>query len=226
MSSLQLVCFDMAGTTMIDSGLVLEAFRRTIDELGVVGEEAQEAEQYVVATMGQSKIEVFTALFDSRGEIANEAFERHFVEAAHEFGVREIPGVRKVVTELRRLGFDVALTTGFSQSTREALVHELEWSDLFRVRVSPQDAGRGRPAPDMLLQCLIRLEGYDTKSLVVVGDTASDMQAGKRAGAGLCVGVLTGTDSSARLVENGADVVIDSVADLMTLGAFRNVGNS
>ena len=58
------------------------------------------AERYVVTTMlGQSKIEVFSALFDSRGEIANEAFERHFVEAAREFGVREIPGVRRVVTE-------------------------------------------------------------------------------------------------------------------------------
>ncbi len=226
MSGLQLVCFDMAGTTMIDSGLVLEAFRRTIEELGVAGEEAVRAERYVVTTMGQSKIEVFSALFDSRGEIANEAFERHFVEAAREFGVREIPGVRRVVTELRRLGFDVALTTGFSVATREALVHELEWTDLFRVRVSPEEAGRGRPAPDMLLQCLIRLEGEATNCLVVVGDTASDMQAGRRAGAGLCVGVLTGTDDAARLLEHGADVVIDSVADLMGIDVLVKVGGA
>jgi phosphonatase-like hydrolase len=216
----------MAGTTMIDSGLVLEAFRRTIEELGVSGVEAAEAEHYVVATMGQSKIEVFTALFDSRGAMANESFERHFVQAAQEYGVREIPGVRRVVTELRRLGYDVALTTGFSISTRETLVHELGWTDLFRVRVSPEDAGRGRPAPDMLLECLIRLEGYATNSLVVVGDTASDMQAGTRAGAGLCVGVLTGTDDSDRLVEHGADEVIDSVADLTRIDALANVGKA
>ena len=226
MNSLELVCFDMAGTTMIDSGLVLEAFRRTIDELGVAAEEASRAQQYVVATMGQSKIEVFTALFDSRGVMANEAFERHFVEAAHEFGVREIPGVRRVVTELRRLGFEVALTTGFSVATREALVHELGWSDLFRVRVSPQDSGRGRPAPDMLLQCLVRLEAFATNSLVVVGDTASDMLAGRRAGAGLCVGVLTGTDARARLLENGADEVIESVADLLRVGELANAGKA
>jgi phosphonatase-like hydrolase len=226
MNQLELVCFDMAGTTMIDSGLVLEAFRRTIDELGVADEEASRAQQYVVATMGQSKIEVFTALFDSRGVMANEAFERHFVEAAHEFGVREIPGVRRVVTELRRLGFEVALTTGFSVTTRETLVHELGWSDLFRVRVSPQDAGRGRPAPDMLLHCLVRLEAFATNSLVVVGDTASDMLAGRRAGAGLCVGVLTGTDAKARLLENGADEVIDSVADLLRVGGLANAGKA
>ena len=40
MNKFELVCFDMAGTTMIDSGLVLESFRRTIDELGVSGREA------------------------------------------------------------------------------------------------------------------------------------------------------------------------------------------
>ena len=129
------------------------------------------------------------------------------------------------------LNFDVSVSTwrsrrGSHDRPARHWCTRLGWSDLFRVRVSPQDAGRGRPAPDMLLQCLIRLQGYDTKSLVVVGDTASDMQAGKRAGAGLCVGVLTGTDSSARLVENGADHVIDSVADLMALDALRNVGNS
>ena len=38
--TIELICFDMAGTTVNDHGLVLEAFRRTIDEFDVVGEEA------------------------------------------------------------------------------------------------------------------------------------------------------------------------------------------
>ena len=62
--------------------------------------------------------------------------------------------------------------------------------------------------------------------MVVLGDTASDMQAGVRAGAGLCVGVLTGTDTEVRLRENGAHEVIDSVADLMNIEALRNAGKA
>jgi phosphoglycolate phosphatase-like HAD superfamily hydrolase len=50
---------------------------------------------------------------------------------------------------------------------------------------------------------------------MVVGDTASDMVAGLRAGAGYCVGVLSGNDDHARLIANGADDVIDSVVDLL-----------
>ena len=206
----------MAGTTMIDEGLVLEAFRRTIEGLKVVGDDALAAEAYVVETMGQSKIEVFTALFAERASSANDLFEHYFVEAAQELGVSEIPGARSTVETLRGLGLGVALTTGFSPGTREALVDLLGWSDLFDLRVSPADAGRGRPAPDMLLWCALRARVTAMGAVMAVGDTASDMQAGVRAGAGYCVGVRSGTDDEQRLVANGADDVIDTVVDLLS----------
>jgi phosphonatase-like hydrolase len=215
MNDVELICFDMAGTTVIDNGLVLEAFRRTIDDLEVTGEERTLAEAYVIETMGQSKIEVFTALFAQRATLANEAFERNFVDAAQELGVSEIPGARSTVETLRSIGLKVALTTGFSPSTREALIEELGWGDLFELRVSPADAGRGRPAPDMLLWCALKSQVTAMNALMVVGDTSSDMQAGLRAGAGYCVGVLSGNDDAPRLLEAGADDVIESVVDLL-----------
>jgi phosphoglycolate phosphatase len=212
--SIELICFDMAGTTVNDEGLVLAAFRRTIDELGVTGEDARQAEAYVIETMGQSKIDVFTELFDDRASVANDAFERHFVTLAQELGVSEIPGARATVEELKRRGLAVALTTGFSPATREVLIDLLGWSELFSLRVSPADAGRGRPAPDMILLCALRSRVSAVQTIMVVGDTASDMHAGRRAGVGQCVGVLSGTDDEARLLESGADRVLDSVADL------------
>jgi phosphonatase-like hydrolase len=215
MNDIELICFDMAGTTVIDNGLVLEAFRRTIDDLEVTGEERTLAEAYVIETMGQSKIEVFTALFAQRATVANEAFERNFVDAAQELGVSEIPGARSTVETLRSIGLKVALTTGFSPSTREALIEELGWGDLFELRVSPADAGRGRPAPDMLLWCALQSQVTAMNALMAVGDTSSDMQAGLRAGAGYCVGVLSGNDDAPRLLEAGADDVIESVVDLL-----------
>lgn len=215
MNDVELICFDMAGTTVIDNGLVLEAFRRTIDDLEVTGEERTLAEAYVIETMGQSKIEVFTALFAQRATVANEAFERNFVDAAQELGVSEIPGARSTVETLRSIGLKVALTTGFSPSTREALIEELGWGDLFELRVSPADAGRGRPAPDMLLWCALQSQVTAMNALMAVGDTSSDMQAGLRAGAGYCVGVLSGNDDAPRLLEAGADDVIESVVDLL-----------
>jgi phosphonatase-like hydrolase len=215
--TIELICLDMAGTTVNDHGLVLEAFRRTIEELDVVGDEATKAEAYVIETMGQSKIEVFSVLFDDRAEAANEAFERHFVKAAHEVGVSEVPGARDAIETLKSRGIAVALTTGFSPSTREVVIELLGWSDLVNLRVSPADAGRGRPAPDMVLLCALTSRVSAMQTVMVVGDTASDMQAGQRAGVGQCVGVLSGTDNHARLLASGADLVVNSVADLPKL---------
>jgi phosphonatase-like hydrolase len=222
MNDVELICFDMAGTTVLDNGLVLEAFRRTIEDLEVSADGAESAEAYVVATMGQSKLEVFTTLFGERASIANEAFERNLMESAQELGVSEIPGARSTVETLRDVGLQVALTTGFSPTTREALVHVLGWEDLFELRVSPADVGRGRPAPDMLWWCALKSQITAASSLMVVGDTASDMVSGQRAGAGYCVGVLSGNDDQARLIVNGADDVIDSVVDLLRFDLLLN----
>ena len=53
--------------------------------------------------------------------------------------------------------------------------------------------------------------------LAVVGDTASDVESGLRAGAGLVVGVLTGSGTRDELEQAGAPHVLDSVADLLPL---------
>lgn len=218
--TIELICFDMAGTMMVDEGLVLEAFRRTIEEFNVVGDDASRATAYVIETMGQSKIEVFGALFDERANDANESFERHFINAANDLGVREIPGARACVEALKGRGVGVALTTGFSPATREALIELLDWTDLFTLRVSPSDAGRGRPAPDMVLFSALKARVSAVQTIMVVGDTVSDMQAGRRAGVGQCVGVLTGTDDEERLVTSGANVVLASVTELARLEDF------
>jgi phosphonatase-like hydrolase len=220
-SAYELIALDMAGTTVTDDGVVLEAARRTFGELGLGADGAKRAEEYVVATMGQSKIEVFTALVAERAAEANEAFERHYLDAAREIGVSEVPGARATVEALRALGYLVALTTGFSPVTRESLIATLGWAELFDCRVSPADAGRGRPSPDMLWTCALRLRVSAASAVVAVGDTASDMQAGRRAAAGLSVGVLTGTDDEARLRAHGADEVVASVVDLLGLESLN-----
>jgi len=167
MNDIELICFDTAGTTVLDNGLVLEAFRRTIEDLEVSPDEAESAEAYVVATMGQSKIEVFTALFGERASIANEAFERNFVGSVEELGASEIPGARSTVETLRDVGLQVDLTTGFSPTTRESLVEVLGWGDLFELRVSPADAGRGRPASDIAV--VVRFEVPDHRGQFLDG---------------------------------------------------------
>jgi beta-phosphoglucomutase-like phosphatase (HAD superfamily) len=78
----------------------------------------------------------------------------------------------------------VELTTGFSTQTRETLIDLLGRSDLLNLRVSPKEAGRGRPAPDVLWCCAMHAQITSTSAFVALGDATSDMQTGVRAGAG------------------------------------------
>ncbi len=221
----ELVVFDMAGTTVSDDGLVERAFVLAAERSGLADSaaELEEAVAFVRETMGQSKLDVFRELTDSEeaAVAATEAFESAYGELIGRVGVTAIEGAADLFQELHDAGVKVALVTGFSRATQDTLIDALGWSDLIDVSLCPAEAGRGRPFPDLPLTALLRTGASSVGAMVVVGDTASDMISGVRAGAGLVVGVLTGTHDSETLEEAGADVVISSIADLAELLDLR-----
>ena len=221
---IELVVLDLAGTTVVDDGLVERAFARAAEAAGIGEslEDRDDALAYVRETMGQSKIEVFRALSvdEDQAQHANAAFESAYAEFVETEGVEAVPGAQDVIRRLRESGLKVALTTGFARATQDAIIDALGWRDAVDVILSPADAGRGRPYPDLPLTALLRTGATSVGAMVVVGDTASDIASGLAAGAGLVVGVLTGAHDEATLNEAGADAVIESIADLPELLGF------
>jgi phosphoglycolate phosphatase len=130
--------------------------------------------------------DVFTELLGDadKAQQANIAFEESYVNEIAKVGAVAIPGAQEMFMYLRSQNISVALTTGFSRSTLDTLITELGWRDLIDVSVTPGEAGRGRPHPDML---------------------------GKAAAT---AGVLTGAHDELTLHDAGATTVVNSVADL------------
>ncbi|GGD62217.1 phosphonatase-like hydrolase [Microbacterium murale] len=219
MTAIELVVLDMAGTTVLDDGVVEQAFQRAAERTGVAERMPwAEALQYVRDTMGMSKIDVFTHL--SGGDVAaataaTAAFEGAYSEIVAEQGVAEIPGAAEAIAQMRDAGLKVALTTGFAPVTRDALIDGLGWHGLIDIALSPVDAGRGRPAPDLVLTALLRTGTSAVAAVAVVGDTSSDVQSGRGAGAGFVAGVLSGAHDRATLERAGADAVLDDVTALL-----------
>lgn len=211
----ELVVLDMAGTTVVDDGLVEGAFARAWDRVRATDDGREAALEHVRATMGQSKIEVFRAITDEEtAQALNVQFEAAFRELIDEGRCEAIPGAEDAIRMLRDRGLRIAFTTGFSRATAEAILASLGWSDLADVVLTPADAGRGRPAPDLPLTALLRTATSSVAAMVTVGDTESDAASGRAAGAGLVVGVLTGSRDEGKLLAAGADVVLTSVVDL------------
>lgn len=214
--ALELFCLDMAGTTVADDGAVLAAFHDAIAAVEVPEAERPAMHEYVVRTMGESKIAVFRALVrdEERAQRANAAFEAAYQRQIEQGAIQPIDGAEEVIRALRDAGLKVALLTGFSAPTRNRLLASLGWDGLADVTLVPSEAGRGRPHPDLVLTALLRTGADDVAAVGVAGDTAYDMESGRRAGAPVRVGVLTGTHQEAALREAGATQVIPSIRDL------------
>ena len=217
------LCLDMAGTTVADDDSVMNAFSAAIASRNLPLAEFNAAMKYAQDTMGQSKIEVFRHILgaEDAAQAANAVFEETYGKSVAAGELSPIAGAVELFAACRDAGIKVCLSTGFSPVTRDAIVTALGWGSLVDLFLSPADAGRGRPWPDMPLTSLIRLGGGSVAELAVVGDTPSDIEAGLRAGAGLVAGVLTGASTAAELAAvpastglAGESVILDSVADL------------
>ena len=78
------------------------------------------------------------------------------------------------------------------------------------------DSGHGvKPEAGMVL-AFCRAMSLDPAEVIVVGDNCHDMEMGKNARAGFCVGVLTGTSTRDEL-DALADVVFDDISELVQL---------
>jgi phosphoglycolate phosphatase len=217
MTRITVACLDMAGTTVADDGTVMEAFTAAITEQNLSEAAYDQAMADVKSTMGQSKIEVFRDILgdEASARKANEAFEDHYAAGVRRGAISGLPGAQDTITRLRDAGVRVCLATGFSPATRDAILDALGWGDLIDLALSPADAGRGRPWPDLPLTALLRLRGGGVGELAVAGDTASDIESGLRAGAAIVAGVLTGAGSRADLERTGAPLILDTIAGIL-----------
>jgi phosphonatase-like hydrolase len=214
----------MAGTTVRDDNTVVEAFAAAIASQNLTARAFHDAMKYARDTMGHSKIEVFRHIFgaEDTAQAANAAFEKHYAGAVANGDIAPMPGAEELFAACRQAGIRVCLSTGFSPVTRDAIIAALGWEPLVDLLLSPADAGRGRPWPDMPLTALLRLSGDSVASLAVAGDTPADIESGLRAGAGLVAGVLSGDSTRADLEAvpaatglTGAPLILDSVASLL-----------
>jgi phosphonatase-like hydrolase len=215
---IRLAVLDMAGTTVRDGGIVESSFLRALASIGIDEDDPANAErlEYVQATMGQSKIEVFRGLLhdEDLAQRATRGFEAAIAETVRAGAVEALPGAVDTFATLRGAGVRICLTTGFAPETQQLLMDALGWGHLVDLTLAPGPGLRGRPYPDLALQALMTLGVDDVRSLAVAGDTANDLRAGWRAGAGVVAGVLTGAHGRAELEAAPHTHILATIADL------------
>jgi phosphonatase-like hydrolase len=221
----RLVVFDVAGTTVFDGDIVIDAVDDALKERGVhVGRDA------IRALMGVPKPVAIRTLLEGKGlrgpdldtsvETVHHAFvERVLDRYRHASCVREMEGARGVFAALHDRDIKVALDTGFSRPILDVLLDRLGWTtpDVIDCSVTSDEVAHGRPAGDLIRRAMQLTGVVDRRAVVKVGDTPADIESGRAAGCGCVVGVAYGTHSRAELERHRPDAVIDDLPDLVPL---------
>ncbi len=226
-NSIKLAIFDIAGTTAKDDGLVVEAFQRAMISLGVAqdSDELKAMTDYVNATMGQRKIDVFTHLCGGdkvRANSAHDRFIESYIQLVAEGKLVEFEGISTMFANLQESGIEVALTTGFPRKILDVILESTKWGALVEISVASDEVAFGRPAPDMIFRCIEMYnkrqeEHISQDQVAVIGDTESDMKSGVTSGARIVAGVATGAHNPELLFASGATHVLSGAVELPTI---------
>ena len=120
----------------------------------------------------------------------------------------------KSFNDIRKNGIKIALNTGYSVDIQETLLDTLNMCDFIDGYISSESVPHGRPEPFMINELMNRFKITDPSKVVKVGDTVADIVEGKNAKCGKVVGVLSGAETREKLMEAGADIVIDNIVDI------------
>ncbi len=148
--------------------------------------------------------------------------DEYFLEQVNRGGVRAFPTTVALVRELNELGIRTAVVS--ASRNMEQVLTAAGVIDLFEVRVSGVDADQlqlpGKPHPAIFLEAARRLNVEPTRA-AVVEDALAGVEAGRRGGFGLVIGVDRAGHGSA-LVDAGADVVVSDLEEIRLEATTRS----
>ena len=147
MQDLELVIFDLAGTTVEDHGEVPGAFTAALDEYDI-----KVTPEQINAVRGSSKRQALLHLIPegpAQRRLAEEiyaSFRGHLTQRYASQGVRPVPGAALTFRLLREHHVRVALDTGFDRETTGVLLEALGWNEgIVDAVVCGDDVASGAP---------------------------------------------------------------------------------
>lgn len=222
----ELIVFDLAGTTVKDNREVHKTLQFAMKKHGVEIS-LEDANQ----VMGIPKPIAIKKLLETRYigertisdqwiEVIHQYFVKNMIDFyLHNSSVQENAGVSQTFMRLKQAGVKIYLDTGFDRDIAAPLVKRLGWIDKGLVDGLLTSDGdlRGRPYPDMIFKAM-KLAGVTfAEHVAKVGDTPSDMQQGSSAGCGWVIGITTGAFGERQLYTEPHTHLIKEIPEVLSI---------
>ncbi len=154
-------------------------------------------------------------------DIDGPGFEARYQHLSHIFqqqaaaNATPVTNLKRILTELKRSGLKLGVATSDSFVGIHNTLQAFDVLDQFDF-LCGYDSGHGIKPSAGMVHAFCTAQSVTPAQTIVVGDNKHDIEMGRNAAAGLCVGVLTGTSTHAEL-EPIADLVYDDIGGLLEL---------
>lgn len=224
--ALELVVFDLAGTTVYDNRDVHKALQRAMldNQVEITLDEANEVmgipKPVAIEKLLLKKYLGKRAINEDWIDEIHQSFRTYMIDFyRHDASVREKDGVGELFNWFHEHGILVGVDTGFDRAITQPLLDRLGWERqaLIDISITSDEVPRGRPFPDMIFKAMA-LTGVNSSAFVAkVGDTVSDLEEGNAAGCTWVVGVTDGAFSRAELSRVPSTHLVDDVREVRTI---------
>lgn len=206
------VLFDLDGTLVNTTPLILESFRHTFKQFGM----PVPSDSELVAGFGLPMRTAVTAYMPD--EMADEFCDayRAYQRTRHDELIESIDGVGETLSALKRSGIKMAVVTS---KKRPAAIRDLGCYNLveyFDTIIACDDCAENKPLPGPSLMALERL-GLTGADCLAVGDSPYDLQSARAAGCKTAAVRYTSFDWDYILTEGKPDYVLNKMTYLLTL---------
>ncbi len=173
---LRVVLFDLDGTLIDSTDLIIESYAHTYRTHGRL----MTAEQ-IAADLGMPLHDTLARYFHGDDLKAAMTTYLDFNLARHDQGVRQVKGVVELVRTLRAGGLRLAVVTSKLRETARRGLALCKLDGMFEALIAKEDTRRHKPDCEPLLFALALLEA-DAAETAYVGDSPLDVEAADAAG--------------------------------------------
>lgn len=214
----ELVVFDIAGTTVADNGEIAIAFQEALKAFGydvplekinpLMGYAKKEAIKKLLKEFEPDGSKIYSALMNQIHEI----FLQKMIEYYSTDQLRSLPFAEEVFDALKQRNILIGIDT-------DIVIKRLGWIEDKKVDyvISSSEVIAGRPFPYMIEELMMKAKLNDARKVIKVGDTEVDVNEGKNAGCLYSIGITTGAFTREEFAPYEPSFIIDNLKEIITI---------
>lgn len=205
--SLPAVLFDFDGTVMDSEPAVLASYLHVFEIYASASEFTDERRTEVLGPPLEKMMRIYFP--DADVYEVMEEYRRYQTEHLKEL-MNPMPGAVDLLKQLHEDGYRTGIVTSRLRESLEHILDVFEMRDLFDVLVCQDDGLPAKPAPDGILEACRQLGCTES---IYVGDSVSDLAAGKNAGS-VTIAALTNLMKEQSLLDFGPDYAVRHLSEI------------